>query len=407
MTWSVLGRKKELVAGMFLFAMTISHIVMLPEVVPFLGSGYQNFTIFYTAGKMVRDGQTADLYGLSAQYRVQRQFAPNVSIRQAALPYNHPPFEALLFVPFAGLPYWPAYLLWTALNLLMVAVSLWTLRSRFTDLRLFSTVFLCLAATGFYPLVSAIIQGQDCILLLLVYVLTLVAFEKNQDVAAGGALAMGLFRFQLVLPMILVLAVRRPRLLLGFAPVAGLLAAVSVAMVGWRAAIGYVSFLLTLEKSGAGGSIVVPGMPNLRGIVAGLPGVKDGSTFAVFLTLGCSIAVLAMAMWRIRMGRDSSLVSFIVATVAAILVSYHALAYDLVLFLPALLLLFCAPVKGTRREMHGDVLLLVLLFLTSRFEPLGPSLTVLAWFAMFQGWLYRKRNLDRAEVWPSAEKGQA
>lgn len=395
MTWYKLGRKKEWLAGIFLLAMTISNLVTVSSLVPFLRSGYQNFTIFYTAGKMVREGRTASLYDLSAQYQVQRQFAPDVRIRQGALPYNHPPFEALLYVPLAAMPYWPAYLIWTALNLLMTAAALWVLRRHFVEMRLGSATFLCLAATAFYPLVSAIVQGQECVLLLMAYVLALVAFDKKQDVATGAALAMGLFRFQLVLPLVLILAVRRPRLLVGFLPVAGLWTAISVLMVGWRGVIGYPSFLMTLEKSGAGGSIVVSGMPNLRGMLAGLPGLQPGSVFLMVLTIACSIAVVAMVVLRIRAGRDSSVVAFILATVTAILVSYHTLAYDLSLLLPALLLLFYFRADGSRKEIQLDVLLLVSLYLTSRFQPFGPSLTALAWFVLLLGWLLYRRNLDQ------------
>jgi Glycosyltransferase family 87 len=391
MTWSIPGRKKELLAGIFLIAMTISNLVTVSGLVPFLRSGYQNFAIFYTAGKMVRDGRTASLYDLSAQYQVQQQFAPDVRIRKAALPYNHPPFEALFFVPLAGMPFWMAYLIWTALNLLMTAAALWVLLRHFAEVRMGSAVFLGLAATGFYPLVSAIVQGQDCILLLLAYVFAMVAFDKKQDVAAGAALAAGLFRFQLVLPLALILAFRRPRLLIGLVPVAGLWTAVSVLMVGWRGAIGYPSFLMTLEQRRAGGSIVVSGMPNVRGILGGLPWIRNGSYFLVALTLACSIAVVAIAIFHICKRRDAPVISFILATVAALLVSYHALAYDLSLLLPALLVLFHAREQADKRAMQMDVLLLVLLYLFSWFEPLGSSLTMLLWFSLLLLWLYRKR----------------
>ena len=59
---------------------------------------------------MIRDGEGAQLYDLRLQYQVQMRFAPNVDIRQVALPYNHPPFEALLFLPLACLKFFPAYL---------------------------------------------------------------------------------------------------------------------------------------------------------------------------------------------------------------------------------------------------------------------------------------------------------
>lgn len=392
MTWSAFGRGKEFVVGVFLLAMTISHIVIIPGLVPFLRSGYQNFTIFYTAGKIVGIGQTAVLYDLSAQYQAQQQFAPDVRIRQAALPYNHPPFEALLFVPFTFFGYWTAYLLWAALNIILLAASLAILTKQFAEIGNLSPVFLGLAAAGFFPLVSAVIQGQDCVLLLFFYVIALAAFEKERDVVAGAVLSAGLFRVQLVLPLVLILAVRRWRLLIGFIPVAGLLTGVSVAMIGWRGAFDYVRLVLRLEKSGAGGSIVAVGMPNLRGIIASLPGVDAGSKSVVVLTLAGSILVALAAMWRIRAGRDSAPFSFALATVAAVLVSYHALPYDLSLLLPSMLLLFSAPAMRAPRDTQADILLLLLLFLIPRFELLGHSLSPLGWFALILIWLCWKRD---------------
>jgi hypothetical protein len=387
-----LDRKKELLAGVFLFAMTISHVIMLPQLVPLLRNGYQNFTIFYTAGKMVRDGRTAVLYNLSAQYEVQRQFAPDVRIRQAALPYNHPPFEALLFVPLTLLPYWKAYLLWTAFNLIMLALTLFILRRQFAEISDLSPVFVVLAATGFFPVVTALVQGQDCILLLFFFALAMVAFEKGSDVAAGAFLAAGLFRFQLALPLILILAFRRWRLLLGFAPVAALLGVASLMMVGWKGATDYVRFVLSLEKSGAGGSIVAAGMPNLRGIITGVPGLSASPTLVAALTAVCSLAAILIAVWWIHVAKASGSFAFTLATLTAILVSYHALAYDLSLLLPALLLLFSVPGRGTRVETQGDILLLLFLFLIPRFGLLGSWLGSLGWAGAFLGWLFWKCN---------------
>jgi Glycosyltransferase family 87 len=393
MTWARITRRKEYVAGVFLLVMTLSHIVLVPRLLPLLRSGYPNFAIFYAAGSMVRHGQSMSLYNLSAQYQVQKQFAPNVRIRQAALPYNHPPFEALLFWPFTFLGYWQAYLFWTALNLTMVMASLVVLRRQFAEIGNLPTTFVVLAATGFFPLFGAIIQGQDCILLLFLYVLAVVTFKKEKDAVTGAILGLGLFRFQLVLPLVLILAVRRWRLLLGFVPVAGLLVLVSLAMLGWRGAVDYVRLVLTLEKTGAGGSIVAVGMPNLRGMIAGLPGVEAGSTLAMALILACSIAAILITVSQIRPSLDSVLFSFNLATIAAILVSYHALTYDLTLLLPAVLLLFSVPwsqTRGTKMEIQADIVLLVLIFLIPRFELLGTSSSHLVWFLLLLGWLYWK-----------------
>ena len=61
------------------------------------------FTIFYTAGKcIVPQGHGRQLYDLRTQFAIQREFASEVKHRENPLPFNHPPFEALLFAPLAS-----------------------------------------------------------------------------------------------------------------------------------------------------------------------------------------------------------------------------------------------------------------------------------------------------------------
>jgi hypothetical protein len=402
MNWVAMGRRKELAAGVFLLAMTLSNLVTGFKLAPQLRNGYQNFTSFYAAGRMIRNGQSASLYDLPAQYQVQRQFAPKVDIRQGALAYNHPPFVALLFVPFTFLGYLPAYLVWTALNLVMVAATVGVLRKQFAEIGILSPAFLGVAAAGFSPVASAIIQGEDSILLLLLFTLALAALENGRDAAAGAVLGAGLLRFHLVLPLVLVLAVRRWRLLLGFAPVAALLTGVSVAMIGWQGIIRYVWFLLRLERSGAGGAVAATDMPNLRGVIAALPGVNAGSTFTMLLTLAGSVALVLVTLWLVKTGDHSLRFAFALATVTAILVSYHTLTYDLSLLLPAVLLLFSAPGKGTRREAQADTVLLVLLYLIPLSESCWPRVNQLGWFVVVLVWLFWKFGRDS-----SAESGAA
>ena len=391
MTWGEASQRKERVAGVFLLAVTLINAASVIQLYPFLRNGYQDFTAFYTGAKMVRGGQGARLYDLAAQYDLQKQFTPDVPIRQAALPYNHPPFEALLFIPFTYLSYWPAYLLWTFLNVGMVAWSLRIVRKTFPEVGRLSPVFVALAATGLVPVVIGCIQGQDSILLLLLFSVGLASLEENHDVAAGAALGAGLFKFHLVIPLALVLAVRRPRLLLGLSPVAIGLAAISAMTVGWRGVADYVSFLLRLEKSGAGGAISATGMPNLRGLMAELLGAKGGSRAAMLLTIALSIAVLGAGVWQVRRRDVSMRFIFTIAAVTTMLVSYHAITHDMSLLLPIVLLLFAAPPRRPRDTQRDTILLLTVYttFLAAMSWPwLSPlwCVPVLIWvFEKFKG----------------------
>jgi hypothetical protein len=361
----------------FLTAMTFTHIVMAGAVWQLLRSGYQDFTIFYGAGQMVRHGQSSSLYDLAQQYEAQQRFAPDVQIRHGALPYNHPPFEALLFVPLSFLSYLPAYLLWTFLNFLFLTAAVLRLHRQFPSLANAPQWLLLLAASGFFPVAIALIQGQDSMLLLLIFVLALVVLDRGRDVQAGAILALGLFKFHLVLPVIILLALRRWRILLGFTPVAATLTVLSVAMVGWAGAWNYIWFLLHVENSGAGGAIVPQDMPNLHGLVACLGGTGAG---AVSLIAVLAVIIFALTAMKIRRTQTAVSTIFLLATTATVLISYHLLAYDLSLLLPAAMFLFLE--NDHDSSVWTKPAVLILLFLTPLYVLLWFYLGRLGWFAL-------------------------
>ena len=76
---------------------------------------------------------------------------------------------------------------------------------------------LVLGLLAFFPIFANFFQGQDAILLLLVVALAFRAMKLRADFSAGCWMALGLFRFQLVIPLVLVLALwGRRRIALGF-----------------------------------------------------------------------------------------------------------------------------------------------------------------------------------------------
>ena len=62
--------------------------------------GYPDFTVFYTAGTIVREGMRHQLYDPHIQYQVQQVFTGGlIESRRGPLPYIHPPLEAVVFLP--------------------------------------------------------------------------------------------------------------------------------------------------------------------------------------------------------------------------------------------------------------------------------------------------------------------
>jgi hypothetical protein len=376
-------KKRKFLIVAFLAATTFCNLVMPMQSIPSLQNAFQDFTIYYMAGLLVRSGHASDLYNLATQYRTQLTFA-HVPIRQGPLPYNHPAFEALLFVPFTLLGYFPAYILWTALNLIMLAASVVLLRRQFSQLAAVSPLVLGLGATAFFPVALGIFQGQDVMLLELLFVLAIISLDRGNDAAAGAFLAAGLFLPHIIGPVAVLFAARSRRILVGFIPVAAVLAAISIVLTGWRKPLEYVQFVLHVEKSGATsyGPRVVP---NLRGLIADLPGFSGAGRWVTLFVLVSSAVIFLIALVRIRNGRDSTLFVASLAAVTAILVSYHALSYDLTLLLPLVLFLLARVVAGetmSARKMNFGItnidrltmLLLIFLFLT----PLYVFLVVVA-----------------------------
>jgi hypothetical protein len=353
-----INRKNERTAGIFLLAAAVFNAVTVIRVVPWLRAGYQDFTAFYGGGLMVRYGQTASLYHLQTEFQLRHQVAPGILIPNAA-PYIHPPFEALLFVPLTWLGYQSAYALWSFLSICLLAWSLQVLRKTYVEISRLNPFFVFLAAAGWLPVARVLIQGQDSFVFLLVMMYSLSYSEADRDIAAGAILAAGLFRFQLVLPMAFILAARRWRLLLGFLPAAAGLAALSAWMVGREGLMEYVNLLFRMEKTETPQAIIAT-MPNLRGLVALLSGGEG--RLALVITAILSAAVMGIALWQVRRPNTPMRLVFAVASVAAILVSFHTFSYDLTLLLPVVLLLFTFPECATQEQTQRDTILLTVVF---------------------------------------------
>jgi hypothetical protein len=368
--------KAAIVAG--LAGMLVLHAVMFWNEKSKIGKVYPDFTIFYAAGKILSRGEGHHLYDLDLQLRVEREFAAEVGTRQGALPFNHPPFEALLFLPLARLGYVGAYAIWNLCNLAILFALPWVLRRHCPVLQERGAIIFCFGgALAFFPVFVSLLQGQDILLLVLLHVLAFIALKRNSDFSAGCWLGLGMFRIHLVLPVIaLLLAWRRYRAGVGFALTSLCLAAVSIGTVGWEQALRYPQFVLHLERVRGWGAIAPASMPNLRGLIEGWSWA-DGAAWTPWLTAGLSMGLLLLVATFFRGdGRDSDGsgfdLAFSAAVVTTLLISYHTLPHDLcLLLLPVLLLVNRWSKVADSRKNLWLVVSAGLLFLTPLYTLLG------------------------------------
>jgi hypothetical protein len=350
----------------FLVATIVPHAWMFFSFRREIATGYPDFTIFYTAGKSVYEGRGRELYDLETQLALQRSFAPEVKHRENALPFNHPPFEALLFVPLAGLPYVAAYIVWAVFNIVLILGFWILLRPRLPSLNNLLPGLPLLVMFAFFPATMALLQGQDSILLLFLYGLAFWALATGRAYVAGLCLALALFKFQLVLPFVVVLLVRRQwKAVAGFTFTALVLLLVSAAVVGWNGVMAYPGFVLRLNRSPAQAGIDPRDMPNLRGLVAG--SLHLGGVPAMLLIIALSIALLALVVrwWSVQPGQKFEF-GFSLCLAVTTMISYHLFVHDLsVLLLPVLLLaelVLAGQIVGRARRLL--VASLAVLFLT-------------------------------------------
>src|ERR1700751_152934 len=110
-------------------AMVVIHGYLLWQMRECIRAGLPDFSIFYTAGRVLHSVNGSRLYDDNLQEQLQRSFSPQaVDRRGSILPFNHPPFEALLFFPLVHFSYLRAYLVWLAITLSLLLLTLTILR---------------------------------------------------------------------------------------------------------------------------------------------------------------------------------------------------------------------------------------------------------------------------------------
>src|SRR5438552_14978144 len=139
---------------------------------------------------MLRTGQRKDIYDFSS---IQRNQAKLVARDNAAVPYLHPAYEAAIFVPLSFLPYRTAYITWTALNFVILALIYKLLRPCLSGLLALGPPWMPFGLLiGFLPVAVTVIEGRDSLLLLLALVLAYRRIGSN-ELQSGLPLSLGMF----------------------------------------------------------------------------------------------------------------------------------------------------------------------------------------------------------------------
>ena len=307
-------------------------------------TGYSDFTAFYTAGKILQHGEAEKLYDLKLQWQMQQEFAQSVQIRVGPLPYIRPAFHSILFLPLAYLQYRTAYLVWMATKVVLLMLIPFLLRAHLLSNGIFTPWLAVLFSLATVPIGVDLLQGQDAVLLLFICVLAFVSAVRGSEFSSGIYLGLGLFKFNLIFPIIILLALRKKgRMLQGFALAAIILVLISIWLVRWEGLKQYPVYLWHISRTPGTGVVMPSNMPNLRGLLSFLSFVHVSATFRdLFYVLLVVVGLISTeAIWKDKTRQRDGLlwIAFAFTLSSALLISPYCSGYDAtILILPAFLL---------------------------------------------------------------------
>jgi Glycosyltransferase family 87 len=330
-----------------------------------------DFVEFYTIGTILNNFDAARIYDLKLAVDLQHSILPSMAETQM-LVYGQAPYIALLFKPFALLPYLWAYVAWLGFSAALYLTGI-ALLFRAIALPAEHRTIGFLLAVSFMPFIfETWIGGQLSVVIFFLWTLFFCFRRQNRLFLAGLAVALGIFKPTLVaLPLAMLIIGRRWRIVQGFVIGAAAVAALSMRMVGLNGCRAWVDTLLFNARVASG-----------PGEAWHLAKSVDVSSFLHLLLFNASpltgMAVVALAMVAfVLLGRawwqssrcvpapTSENWLWAATLCLTLVVNSYAPIYDTILLVPAAALAAGAMARGSGEEQEAFRGWLLLLYMTA------------------------------------------
>jgi hypothetical protein len=325
-----------------------------------------DFLHFYTLGSLAIERRGADLYDIDVQAALATRRVPAAAgIRYLPL---YPPQVSLLFAPFAYLPYPWALALWWFFSTAIYALCCYAVWRSCPQLRDhgFTVAILAAGFPGFFNLIA---WGQTSALALACFTIFFFLMRKKRDFLAGLVLGCLIFKPQL-----------------------GLAAAILFLLLGtWKIVVG--AILSATAQLSIG--VLFYGVSPLRtwfSMLSDVPGLStllepkpyqthclrtfwsmliSWSSLSITLYVISAVIVIAWTVFVWKHSQDLAL-RFSLLLLTTVLVSPHLTVYDLVILVPAFLLLSDWAIA--RRETSKSGFIGTMLYLAYILPLAGPLL---------------------------------
>jgi hypothetical protein len=292
-----------------------------------------DFVNFYVGASIVHRGDGAKLYQQDTQRAVLRSVLQRDSIQY----FLHPPFEAAALAPLASLSFERAFVMWTAINVAVLALLPLVLMPCIPLVA--RRPYVGLIGFFFLPVLVALTLGQDSILLLFIISLAYLLMDKKMDLAAGLVLALASIKFQYLIVLIpLLLMSRKWRVVAGIGLGCAGLAAVSTYVISWRGFENYFGFVRAIDTLAGPGAPNPALMVNVRGFLAGTGWAMHSLTLNA-VGVGVLLGLAATCALSAPVTRKNGLVFAVYIAVALTAAPYAHFPDATLLWLPVLLAL--------------------------------------------------------------------
>ncbi len=306
--------------GLTVVGLSAMWIALGSQILPSARS--HDFLNIYTGASLALEGRFADLHDPEVQLARERRIYPQL---YALVPFVRPAFYAAFLMPLALLPYSTAFAVWIAAqSALLLGCWTWIWRRFGADALVFAALFL--------PCPLGIASGQDCVMMLALFIFAYELAERSRWFAAGATLALMLMKFHLILLWpVAMLIQRRWRMLAGFCATALALVAICTALGGVGSLRLYAALLQNRSLDHLSPSPEL--MISVQGMLANL-GIEARWTSA--LTIAAAVVVF---LWSVRAAPLWRL--FAITAVASLWIVPHVYGYDAsLLLLPIVLTIF-------------------------------------------------------------------
>ena len=300
-----------------------------------------------------------NLYNFEAQFQVERQIFPPTPLEGGGNVFTYPPYVAVPYSIFLGMPYGWAFILWTALSVVAIAAAVGMLSRDVIPQKLkqagLTTPQLLVLTFSFFPTIFGLFQGQNNGLSLFLAVGVLVFTLKEKWYLAGISAGLMLYKPHFCIAFVLLWLVwKKFKAVAAFGIVALLWGASVLVSYGLEPYLQYLRVLpeLMYLPYGIGRyvevtlfSLVATSLP-----VETLPALLKGlQVLLIAATLGLG--------WLAFRARNQSLEGKIPVLMLALLypflVAPHTLNHDMVLLIPVLAL--WARTSSSKYLLYGTI----------------------------------------------------